>query len=73
MIEFLKLLVNYFEQKEITYMLSGSVAMSLYTLPRLTRDFDFVVNLKPGNVKNLVEQFQEGYYCEEEAIRGCHT
>ena len=50
-------------------MLSGSVAMSLYTLPRFTRDFDFVVHLQPINVKNLVSHFKEGYYCDEDAIR----
>ncbi|MBC7888954.1 MAG: hypothetical protein H7Z13_13845 [Ferruginibacter sp.] len=69
MIEFLKVLVNFFELNQITYMLSGSVAMSLYTLPRFTRDFDFVVHLKPGDVKDLVEHFKEGYYCDEDAIR----
>lgn len=69
MIEFLKMLVNYFERNKINYMLSGSVAMSLYVLPRFTRDFDFVVHLLPGDVKNLVEHFSEGYYCDEDAIR----
>ena len=69
MIEFLKVLVNYFDQNQITYMLSGSVAMSLYTLPRFTRDFDFVVHLKPGEVKHLAEHFKDGYYCDEDAVR----
>src|SRR5258705_12507435 len=69
MIEFLKVLVNYFEQNQITYMLSGSVAMSLYTLPRFTRDFDFVVHLTPDDVRYLAEHFKDGYYCDEEAIR----
>ncbi len=69
MIEFLKVLVNYFDQNQITYMLSGSVAMSLYTLPRFTRDFDFVVHLKPGDVTYLAEHFKDGYYCDEDAVR----
>lgn len=69
MIEFLKELVRYFQQKQINYMLSGSVAMSLYTMPRFTRDIDFVVHLKPGDVKDLTEYFKEGYYCDEDAIR----
>ena len=69
MIEFLKVLVNYFYQNKINYMLSGSVAMSLYTLPRFTRDFDFVVHLKPGDVNGLTAHFKEGYYCDEDAIR----
>jgi hypothetical protein len=41
----------------------------LYTLPRFTRDFDFVVHLQPENVKNLVNYFKEGYYCDEDSIR----
>lgn len=69
MIEFLKVLVNYFDQNQITYMLSGSVAMSLYTLPRFTRDFDFVVHLKPRDVTYLAEHFKDGYYCDEDAVR----
>lgn len=68
MIEFLKELVRYFQQNQISYMLSGSVAMSLYSLPRFTRGFDFVVHLKPGDVKDLVKHFKEGYYCDEDAI-----
>jgi hypothetical protein len=43
-------------------MLSGSVAMSIYSLPRFTRDFDFVVHLQTKDVKSLVEYFSEGYY-----------
>jgi hypothetical protein len=69
MIEFLNVLINYFEEKQITYMLSGSVAMSLYTLPRFTRDFDFVVHLKANDVKDLAEHFKDGYYCDEDAAR----
>lgn len=69
MIEFLKTLVMYFKQNQISYMLSGSVAMSLYTVPRFTRDFDFVVHLRPVDVSNLVEHFREGYYCDEDSIR----
>ena len=50
-------------------MLSGSVAMSIYTLPRFTRDFDFIVHLGEANVTKLMEQFNDGYYCSEEAVR----
>lgn len=69
MVEFLKVLVNYFDQNQISYMLSGSVAMSLYTLPRFTRDFDFVVHLKPADVKCLAGYFKDGYYCDEDSVR----
>lgn len=68
MFEFFKKLIQFLELNKIPYMLSGSVAMSLYTVPRSTRDFDFIVHLKLGNVKALMEFFKEGYYCDKSAI-----
>ena len=52
----------------IPYMLSGSVAMSLYVIPRATRDFDFVIRLLPGDIISFVENFRVGYYCDQDAI-----
>ncbi|MDO3644322.1 hypothetical protein R1T15_19815 [Mucilaginibacter sp. L3T2-6] len=49
-------------------MLSGSMAMSLYMVPRSTRDFDFVVNLRPEDVDEFVNYFQADFYCSKEAI-----
>jgi hypothetical protein len=42
-------------------MLSGSVALSVYTLPRATRDFDFIIHLKPEDADAFVANFKEGY------------
>ena len=50
-------------------MLSGSVAMSLYTEPRFTRDFDFVVHLGIGDIDNLVNYFKDDYYCDSDAVK----
>jgi hypothetical protein len=69
MIDFLKILIGFFDSNKIHYMLSGSVAMSTYTVPRFTRDFDFVVHLKQSDIINLMKEFKEGYYCNEDAVR----
>ena len=69
MFDFLKILIHFFDSNKIPYMLSGSVAMSTYTVPRFTRDFDFVVHLKLQDVANFKEQFNDGYYCNEESVR----
>lgn len=69
MIEYLKILVAYFNQEKIPYMLSGSVAMSIYSVPRFTRDFDFIVHLQLKDARGLVEYFKEGYYCDEDAVK----
>lgn len=49
-------------------MLSGGVALSVYALPRFTQDFDFIVHLHAKHAKILAGYFQEGYYCDEDAI-----
>lgn len=69
MFDFLKILIDFFERNNIPYMLSGSVAMSAYTVPRFTMDFDFVVHLKKENVPQLLKEFSEGYYCDEDAVK----
>ncbi|MEJ7676924.1 MAG: hypothetical protein WKG06_03415 [Segetibacter sp.] len=50
-------------------MLSGSVAMSIYILPRATRDFDFVIHLQTKDINALADYFREGYYCDIDAIK----
>ncbi len=69
MIVFLKKLIEYFNKEKVDYMLSGSVAMSVYSLPRFTRDFDFIVHLLPEHVKGLTEYFKDGYYCDEDSVK----
>ena len=68
MFEFLKIIIRFLQENNIPYMLSGSVALSIYTLPRATRDFDFVVHLQSKDVQSLTDTFQEGYYCDADAI-----
>lgn len=48
-------------------MLSRSVAMSLYIIPRATRDFDFIIHLLPKDVDLFAENFKEGYYFDKDA------
>lgn len=69
MFDFLRILIYFFDSNKIPYMLSGSVAMSLYVEPRFTRDYDFVVHLQDKNISELLNFFKEGYYCSEEAVR----
>lgn len=50
-------------------MLSGSIAMSIYILPRATRDFDFIIHLQTKDIDALVDYFREGYYCDFYAVK----
>ena len=68
LLRFLQIITKFFSDQQIPYMLSGSMAMSIYTLPRATRDFDFVVHLQKKDMDTLVEFFKHGYYCDVDAV-----
>jgi hypothetical protein len=69
MIKFFNVIIDVLNEFHIPYMLSGSVAMSLYIVPRATRDFDFIIHLTPQNIDFFVEKFQDGYYCDRDQVR----
>lgn len=68
MLQFLQNIIAFLHRENIPYMLSGSVAMSIYTIPRSTRDIDFVIHLQAKDVEKLVSYFKEGYYCDEDSV-----
>src|SRR5882757_10092849 len=57
-----------FEQAGIPYMLTGSMAMNYYAQPRMTRDIDVVVALRPADAVRVVQLFSLDYYVSREAI-----
>lgn len=61
------------ERLGVAHMLTGSVAVSYYAEPRMTRDIDVVVDLAPESVRPLVDEFAPDYYVDEgaaaEAVR----
>ncbi len=57
------------EKQEIPYMLSGSLAMNTYTLPRMTRDIDIVVSLKETDIEKLISILGSDFYWHEPSIR----
>ena len=69
MVSFFHDIVNFLYEEKIPYMLTGSMAMYVYTVARSTQDFDFVVQLRPTDVPKVVSKFREGYYCNEESIK----
>jgi hypothetical protein len=56
-------------QLQIPFMLTGSMALNYYTTPRMTRDVDFVVELKVENVPQFLEVFGGEYYVSPEMAR----
>ena len=52
----------------IAYMLTGSLAMSFYARPRMTRDIDLVVALEAAQAKGLVAILGADYHADAGAI-----
>lgn len=52
----------------IRYMLTGSAGMMVYTVPRLTRDVDLVIECEPADARRLVAQFGSEWYVDEAAV-----
>lgn len=48
------------------YMLSGSLAMSYYATPRMTRDIDLVVEIREDETDTLRVAFEDGYYVPDD-------
>ena len=53
----------------VSYMLTGSLAMMYYAQPRMTRDIDIVVELNKLQIESFIEVFEKDYYLASEAIK----
>lgn len=68
-LEFMKLVASRLESARIPYMLTGSVAMAVYAIPRMTRDVDLVVDCTPGDAHRIYELFVVDCYVDEGRVR----
>lgn len=53
------------ERAGIPYMLTGSIALSYYAQPRMTRDIDLVVELSGRDARSVAALFSPDYYVAE--------
>lgn len=56
------------EDQYIPYMVSGSLALNVYSIPRMTRDIDIVVELYEQGVDRFVTLFPDSYYNKKTII-----
>src|SRR5260370_9754029 len=52
----------------IAFMLTGSMAMSYYATPRMTRDIDIVVALEREHIGTTSSLFGSDYYISQESV-----
>ena len=68
MIDFLRGVTKQLEMLNIDYMISGSIALNIYTTPRMTRDVDVVVNLQEKDIDLFLEVFKNDFYHHKSSI-----
>lgn len=68
-LEVLKVVTQRLNKANIAYMISGSIATNYYTVPRMTRDIDIVIELKTPDVDKFCGLFQSDFYINKETVK----
>ena len=61
-LELLQRVCKSLEDHNIPYMVSGSVALNIYSIPRMTRDIDIVVELEENRIDLFISLFPDSYF-----------
>ena len=56
-------------EASLPYMVTGSMAVSLYGLPRMTRDIDIVLEVRQDQVGKISRLFEKDFYVDPQAVR----
>ncbi len=67
-LEVLKIVAERLDAAGISYMVTGSLAVNYYAVPRMTRDIDIVVELAERDVDRIVGIFREDFYIDQEMV-----
>ncbi len=57
------------EKLGIPYMLTGSMALIHYAMPRNTTDIDIIIELTSNDVENFIKEFEHDYYVPHSRIK----
>ena len=68
-LEFLKLVTSRLDSVDIPYMMTGSMAMAIYSIPRMTRDIDLVVEIESVDIDKIVNLFSNDCYIDRDSVR----
>ncbi|MDI6766862.1 MAG: hypothetical protein QME52_08580 [Bacteroidota bacterium] len=63
--EFLVHIAEKFNQLQIPYMITGSMAVSFYGCPRTTHDVDLVLAIQVGDIEKIIKMFSNKFYISD--------
>lgn len=64
-----QILTETLERLGIVYWIGGSMASSVYGLPRSTQDVDLVADLKEDHVDSLMAALENDFYIDRQSVR----
>ena len=69
-LEVLRIVAERLRGAGFAYMVTGSVAMSHYAVPRMTRDIDLVVELSASapDADRVCRLFEDDFYVDRQAV-----
>ena len=67
-LEILQDAVRRLEDARVDYMVTGSIALSYYAQPRMTRDVDLVVECSGRDAREIAALFRPDYYVSDEDV-----
>lgn len=68
LVDVLQPIIKVLDDLQIPYYLSGSVASSVYGIPRTTLDIDLVTSLNEVNIDKFVERIRPNFFVDIEMI-----
>jgi len=68
-LEFVKQIAERLDAADIRYMLTGSMAMAIYAMSRMTRDIDLVIECHLEDSPKIAHLFKADCYVNEDSIR----
>ena len=64
-LKLLQRVCNSLNEANIPYMISGSIALNIYSIPRMTRDIDIVLELTENRIEEFIILFPDSYFNKE--------
>ena len=65
----LKEVTRRLDRAGLSYMITGSMAANFYTVPRMTRDIDIVVELAEADLGSFIPLFEADFYLDPQTVR----
>ncbi len=67
-LETLKNIVSKLDEGKFEYLLTGSMALSFYSIPRMTRDLDILIQLYENDIDKFVKLLKKDFFIDENMV-----